>query len=214
MRENRRVIDEPDVIRTLSHPLRLDLLNHLMDAGPATASQCARAVGDTPSNCSYHLRMLARHGLVADDGSGDGRERPWRALLTGFSVPDSDDEDAAALNALAVQRDQQLTRRHLATQRRLPAPWRAAATHSTYGLRLSAAELTDLVERLDALIRPYLSATRTDTPPGTEIVHVGLHAFPTDAALLDTDPANAGSPNAAQPGAGQPGAGQPGVGPV
>jgi DNA-binding transcriptional ArsR family regulator len=196
MRENRRVIDEPAVVRMLAHPLRLDLLNHLMAAGPATASQCARAVGDTPSNCSYHLRLLARHGLVADDGSGDGRERPWRALLTGFSVPDSDDEAATALGALAVQRDQQLTRRALATQRRLPAPWRAAATHSTYGLRLSATELTDLVERLDALIRPYLSATRTAAPTGAEPVHLGLHAFPTDATLLSTDAAAAADADA------------------
>ena len=193
MRENRRVIDEPAVIRMLAHPLRLDLLNHLMAAGPATASRCARAVGDTPSNCSYHLRVLARHGLVADDPATDGRERPWRALVTGFSVPDGDDEATATLGALAVQRDQQLARRHLATRRRLPAPWREASTQSTYGLRLTAAELTDLTARLDALIRPYLSATRPDAPPEAELVHLGLHAFPTDAALLAPDtPASGG----------------------
>lgn len=205
MRENRRVIDEPAVIRTLAHPLRLDLLNHLMDAGPATASQCARAVGDSPSNCSYHLRMLARHGLVADDesaaDSADGRERPWRALLTGFSV-DSDDESAAALNALSLQRDQQLTRHHLATEHRLLADWRAASTQSTYGLRLSAAELGSLTAKLDALIRPYLSATRTDAPADAELVHLGLHAFPTDAALLESEIPEPGSPGAGRSGTG------------
>jgi DNA-binding transcriptional ArsR family regulator len=211
MRENRPVLDEPAIIRMLAHPLRLDLLNHLMDAGTATASQCARAVGDTPSNCSYHLRMLARHGLVTDDPSTDGRERPWRALLTGFSVPDGDDEATTTLNALALQRDQQLARRHLATQRRLPAPWRDASTHNTYGLRLTATELTDLAQRLDALIRPYISATRPDAPPDAELVHLGLHAFPTDASLLGPDsppggPSGAGAGGGAGGGAGAGGA--------
>jgi DNA-binding transcriptional ArsR family regulator len=201
VRENRRVIDEPAVLRMLAHPLRLDLLNHLMDAGPATASRCARAVGDTPSNCSYHLRMLARHGLVAEDASADGRERPWRALVTGFSVPDTDDEAAATLNAVAVQRDQQLTRRHLATGARLPAPWRAAASHSTYGLRLSATELATLTDQLDALIRPYLSATRADPPADAEIVHLGLHVFPTDPTLL-TPAAESTTESTAGPGVG------------
>src|SRR5215471_13764512 len=117
MRENRRVLDEPAVIRMLAHPLRLDLLNHLMAAGPATASQCARAVGDTPSNCSYHLRVLAKHGLVGPDESSDARERPWQALVTGFSVQGFQDEPgsprsrgAAALLALSVPRDQRLVR--------------------------------------------------------------------------------------------------------
>ena len=62
--QTRRTVGEPDELAALAHPLRLDLLNHLMSSGPATASQCARAVDDTPSNCSYHLRYLARYGLV------------------------------------------------------------------------------------------------------------------------------------------------------
>jgi DNA-binding IclR family transcriptional regulator len=54
----------------------MDVLSFLMSTGPATASTCARAVGDSPSNCSYHLRVLAAHGLVEQDVSSDGRERP------------------------------------------------------------------------------------------------------------------------------------------
>jgi hypothetical protein len=149
--------------------------------------------------------MLARHGLVTAEDSTDGRERPWRALLTGFSVPDGDDEATTTLNALALQRDQQLARRHLATQRRLPAPWRDASTHNTYGLRLTATGLTDLAARLDALIRPYIGATRPDAPPDAEVVHLGLHAFPTDASLLGPDSPPRG-PSGPGPGAG-PGAG-------
>ena len=41
----------------------------------------------------YHLRVLATHGLVEPDDSGDGRSRPWRATPTGFSI-DAGDPDA------------------------------------------------------------------------------------------------------------------------
>ncbi len=64
MAEIRPLLTDPDVLEALAHPVRLDLLTYLISAGPATASVCARAVGDSPSNCSYHLRTLADHGLV------------------------------------------------------------------------------------------------------------------------------------------------------
>lgn len=63
MQERRVNLTDPAVVDALAHPVRLDVLGYLMSVGPATASQCARAVGDTPSNCSYHLRVLASHGL-------------------------------------------------------------------------------------------------------------------------------------------------------
>ena len=84
MGDTRPVLTDPEVLEALAHPVRLDLLTYLMSDGPATASVCARAVGDTPSNCSYHLRALAGHGLVERASSRDGRERPWRATITGL----------------------------------------------------------------------------------------------------------------------------------
>ncbi|HEY7225066.1 MAG TPA: helix-turn-helix domain-containing protein [Micromonosporaceae bacterium] len=187
-RERRVTIDEPRAMAALTHPVRLDLLTYLMASGAATASQCARAVGDTPSNCSYHLRVLARLGLVGPEESTDGRERPWRALVTGFSVEGFQDEPdsprargAAALQAVAVQRDHQLVRDYLANRDRVPKRWRAADGYGTYTLRMTPAELNALGEALDALIRPYLAATREDPPHGSDLVHLGLHAFP----LLD-----------------------------
>ena len=183
--EKRATISEPQAMAALTHPVRLDLLTHLMASGPATASQCARAVGDTPSNCSYHLRVLAKHGLVGPDESSDARERPWQALVTGFSVDGFQDEPgsprsrgAAALLALSVQRDQRLVRDYLARRDRVAKRWREADGYATYTLRLTPAELSALGEALDALIRPYLAATREDVPRGTELVHLGLHGFP------------------------------------
>lgn len=184
VQERRITIREPELMAVLTHPVRLKLLEHLMAAGPATASQCARAVGDTPSNCSYHLRTLVRHGLVAPDESGDARERPYRALVTGLTTDGLDDppgtarrSGAQALLALSVRLDQQAVRDYLARRDRTPKRWRAADAYHTYTLRMTPEELTDLAERLDALIRPYLAATRTDAPAGAALVALGLHAY-------------------------------------
>ena len=183
-REVRRTIDEPDAMRALAHPVRYELLNHLISHSPATASQCARAVGDTPSNCSYHLRALEKAGLVAAEESTDGRERPWRALVTGFNVPQDADpgspeyRQATVIAALTVQRDQRLVREHLARRERIAPPWLDADHYSTYTLRLTPDELRALAERVDALIRPYIAPARDDAPPGSAHVHFGFHGFP------------------------------------
>jgi predicted transcriptional regulator len=182
--EARRTLRESGELAALAHPLRLDLLNHLMSTGPATASQCARAVGDTPSNCSYHLRYLARHGLVQpveSEADQDNRERPWRATITGFRVdPDQPDpQQEAALGTIALERHQRLAREFLATRDNLDPSWRTASDISTYTLRMTAAELAELGSRLDALIRPYIAATRRDVQDhDASLVHLGLHAFP------------------------------------
>lgn len=182
MDQRRPVLSESAVLAALAQPVRLDVLNYLMSAGPATASVCARAVGDSPSNCSYHLRVLARHGLVEADESGDGRERPWRATVTGFSIEDSalasNDSAGAALLAASLQLDQRLARGYLAGRASAPPQWRAADAYAAYTLRATPQELSELVDRLDALIRPLIAATRDDAPPAAELVHVGLQAFP------------------------------------
>src|ERR1700760_754969 len=102
--ERRHRISDPTALRALAHPLRLALLDRLMYLGEQTAAQCADAVGSTASNCSYHLRALARVGLVEPAHSSDRRERPWRATSTGleFGPADPGSSPAAAGAALAL----------------------------------------------------------------------------------------------------------------
>jgi DNA-binding transcriptional ArsR family regulator len=182
--EKRATITEPEAMAALAHPVRLALLSYLAATGPATASQAARAVGDTPSNCSYHLRVLAGYGLVGKADSADGRERPWQALVTGLDVADGGLEpgsagypEAAALLAIRIQRDQLLERGYLDRRAGVPGAWRAADQHAAYTLAVTPAELTALAGRLDELIRPYLAPTRDDPPRGAALVHLGLQAF-------------------------------------
>jgi DNA-binding transcriptional ArsR family regulator len=182
--EARPLLTDPEVLATLAHPVRLDVLTYLMSNGPATASACARAVGDTPSNCSYHVRALARHGLVEPVSSADGRERPWRATITGFDLnPDPDPDTAegrgaAAVLAASVALEQHLLREYMSHRDRVTPAWREADQCAAYALRVTPDELKRLAERLDALIRPLIAATRDDAPEGAELVELGLYAFP------------------------------------
>jgi predicted transcriptional regulator len=182
--EARVRVEDPEALAALTHPMRTRLLDYLMAEGPATASQAAREVGDTPSNSSYHLRILAKFGWVAPDDSADGRERPWRALVTGFEVDLGADKkspagrNAAALMAMTVQLSQQEAREALTRYPSLDREWQDASSFHTYTLRATPEELTELTKRLDAILRPYIAATRDERPPGSALVTAAFQAYP------------------------------------
>src|SRR4051794_25896202 len=73
-------LTDPQAIRALAHPLRLDLIE-VLGQGPMTAAECARALGSSQASCSFHLRQLAKYGFVAEAAPGpDRRERRWRLV--------------------------------------------------------------------------------------------------------------------------------------
>lgn len=66
-------------LRALAHPLRLRLLELAAEEGSVTTSRASDRTGESSANCSFHLRLLARHGFLVPAGEGrDRRERPWR----------------------------------------------------------------------------------------------------------------------------------------
>ncbi len=183
-KERRTRISDPRALRALAHPLRLALLERLMAFGEQTAAQCAEAVGSTTSNCSYHLRALARAGLVEPGESADGRERPWRSSSTGLEFGPSDAEPskasaaaARAVDELTLAREEELTRQALALRDEQPAEWRSAEANHSYALRITASELEQLVGEIDRLVRPYIGLTRGAPPEDTEVAYMRVIAF-------------------------------------
>jgi DNA-binding transcriptional ArsR family regulator len=182
--EQRHRISDPTALRALAHPLRLALLDRLMSFGEQTAAQCAEAIGSTASNCSYHLRALARVGLVEPGSSGDRRERPWRATSTGLEFGPADPSSspaaagaARALGELSLARDEELTRRARRRHEQQPADWRQAEAFNSYALRLTASELSRLVDQIDHLVRPFIAMTRADAPGDADVASLRLLAF-------------------------------------
>jgi DNA-binding transcriptional ArsR family regulator len=93
-----RDITDPRMLRAMAHPVRLKLINSLILLGPATATELADRVGDTPANCSWHLRQLAKFGFIeeATDLPYKGRNRPWRWVPIGNRWGSPDDSPAFA----------------------------------------------------------------------------------------------------------------------
>jgi DNA-binding transcriptional ArsR family regulator len=186
--ERRLEVTDSAVLAALAHPLRVALLYQLNALGSRTASQCAQALGETPANCSYHLRQLAKAGLVVREEAGNGRERPWRSAYTGLDLhPPVDDADPevvtaaratrASLASIEIEEHARLARQYLRLESRAPRAWREVAGVSSYSLLLTPEELAGLHDALDAAIRPYIGLTRADPPEGAQPVHLDLKAF-------------------------------------
>jgi hypothetical protein len=79
-------VTDPKAMRALAHPVRMALLE-LFDVTPTlTATQASETLGESPANCAFHLRTLAKYGFIEEVGGGRGRERPWRLTHDRLSV--------------------------------------------------------------------------------------------------------------------------------
>jgi hypothetical protein len=60
-------------------------LDLLAEVGTVTSTEAARRLGRSSGLCSFHLRQLARHGMIeeAPHGGGRGGVRPWRLRWEG-----------------------------------------------------------------------------------------------------------------------------------
>jgi DNA-binding transcriptional ArsR family regulator len=158
---------DPRALRALAHPIRLSLLGMLRAEGPLTATQAGEQLGESSASCSFHLRQLAKYGLVEEAGGGQGRQRPWRATAMFTDVPEiTDSPDLAAASGLfrsiLAERYFEQLMRWLEARPDEPAEWQLAAHFGDMMLYLSAAELAELGQQVRALIDPYVD--RIDRP--------------------------------------------------
>jgi DNA-binding transcriptional ArsR family regulator len=179
------VIRDPRALRALAHPDRLSILERLQGDGPATATVLGETIGISPSAASYHLRLLARFGLVEDAGGGRGRNRPWRAVGTGFRIEPAElgPASAAAGQALAaalVMRGERETLAFLAAESTIAPAWQAASHLANKTLLLTPDEAADLVRRLEDAVEPYLRSRRHEAPDDARVARLLLRLFPRD----------------------------------
>jgi DNA-binding transcriptional ArsR family regulator len=179
-------LDDPRALRALAHPTRLALLDHLHQSGSATATACGEAAGISASAASYHLRSLARWGLVTDAGGGRGRERPWRAVGTGFTFELSDASSPAhvaaqaALGGQLVASGERWTTDFVRNEAALDPAWQRASHLANKTLTLTPTEAEEVVVRIEELLEPYGRSTRSDPPEDARVVRLLLRLFPRD----------------------------------
>jgi DNA-binding transcriptional ArsR family regulator len=171
-RREPRTVDDVDTLRALAHPLRIALAETVGMYGPITATEAAERIGESPTTCSYHLRELAKVGIIEDAGGGTSRRRPWRLATTSIRHSRVNEDPATALAATAlakVSRDRRAERygAWVETEHLYPRPWRKASRESDHLVWLTADELAELNQQLGELVSAYLDARR-DPPQRSE----------------------------------------------
>ncbi|WP_371779033.1 ArsR/SmtB family transcription factor [Streptosporangium subroseum] len=177
---------DASALKGLAHPVRLRLLELLDHHGPATATQLAAQIGENTGSTSYHLRRLARHGLIEDiPERGKGKERWWRSRAYGFDGdrfrrdPETADAAEFLLSELVRQRGAELAR-WLEESRTTPRPWIEAGAMSHTALRLTREEFADLTREISQILDAHHERVRDrdEKTPDTARVIVHFDAFP------------------------------------
>lgn len=153
-------ITDPARIRALAHPVRLELLDFLGEVEDATATQCAEHIDESVASCSFHLRMLHKHGFI-ERAESRGREKPWRVVKGGYDLRPEPDQPGSAIAvsevaSLFLTREAERIRTFLSQFQQVPPEWTDATTLTSSSFWATAEEaaqycedLRNLVERFD-----------------------------------------------------------------
>jgi predicted ArsR family transcriptional regulator len=205
---------DPAVMRALAHPLRWALLEALLHAGTLTATQAGELLDETPANCAFHLRTLARYGLVEEAGGGKGRERPWRRVTPGFNLGIAQDDPQAAAAADVLDEfwtSRTLNRAHAALRRKRswPAEWLEKLGESQSITYITPAEAEQLQKQLRTALRQYRyrSEDPSARPAGAMPIEYLILSYPLmDLASMPVPATPSGdsadSPDGTEPSAG------------
>jgi DNA-binding transcriptional ArsR family regulator len=151
-------VEDLATLKAISHPLRLRLMGALRTAGPATASELGRRLGESSGATSYHLRQLERFGFVGDDAEQpSGRERRWCALHDSTQVP----TELAALPGGGMYLDAVKARQQEYLLEGLSA-WthhEPGLGHSDFLVRLEPAELEQMMDEIAEVVSRYAGRT-------------------------------------------------------
>ena len=156
--------DAPDsaaIMKALAHPLRLRILGVMHADAPARAVDVAAELGVPANQVSFHLRTLAKAGIVAEapEVAQDGRERFWRLQTESIDIDHSllvDDESYRLTTAATIGAAFDLMRQLvLDRMRNDPSATQTISLSTLVSVRLTHQQAVALSERLWALIQEF-----------------------------------------------------------
>ncbi|MFE6510937.1 ArsR/SmtB family transcription factor [Nocardioides sp. NPDC057767] len=158
--------DDPRILRAIAHPTRNRVLHELSAAGSLRAADIAKRTGIPANQASFHLRQLAKYGLVevAPDAGRDKRDRVWRLVDEDITIsPREIVEQPGGEAAYTVFQRNSVARGHhlvdLAFQiSRDDDPAKRIVSETS--LRLSEDDAVRLQEELNEVVARYREAGR------------------------------------------------------
>jgi len=191
----RRLELDGEALKALAHPLRVQILRVLEQRDRASVTSLAAELGETTAAVSYHLRQLARHGLVEEGDTEDTeqpegrplvgrRRRLWRMAvdeihMSGMAFMENEDTREAAgflLREFQASRSRRLAH-WFATATSWPEEWQKASSDMDGTVVLDPAQTRALADELKAVLDRY-----RELPPGEGARHVDVQyaVYPTD----------------------------------
>jgi DNA-binding transcriptional ArsR family regulator len=195
------VVHDPSVLRAIAHPVRNRILSELAAQGPLRAADLAGEL-DIPANqASFHLRQLARYGLVEDDpgAARDRRDRVWKLTSPqGLHVDLVELERSPQGRAAAtVFRRNAAQWGHVVVEQAY-SPEREAGTHRSLteiALRLTEEEARQVAQELNDVLDSWRRRTLGRDPSRRTYLYFGvLQAHPGNVQP-DPDPDAAPAPD-------------------
>lgn len=176
-------ITHPKAALAIAHPLRMRLLGELSRRGTARAVDLASALDEPANSVSFHLRQLAKYGVIQEnpDRAENGRERWWRqASDTGFEI-DLDAIRGAEGGEMAVDILRRVAEGHVLalhrtihsqpptsdSPRETPDAERRSISDD-FAVRLSDSELAQMRLELAALLDRWTDFSRANADDGHE----------------------------------------------
>jgi DNA-binding transcriptional ArsR family regulator len=160
------VLDKPEQLKALGHPLRVRVLEMLGQEGEwqLTNRELAQRLGVDPGHLHFHVRMLLKAGLIELSDGGNGREKPYRAVAKVFRVAPELLAAGGASDLQAAMIDQ---------------VQRAHALYSGEGrFRGAQLEVKLTIERAIELMTAFLSAARDLEDEQADKVVLTMFAHP------------------------------------
>jgi len=169
------VLTDPAAMRALGDPARLTLHDHLRRRGPSTVDDLVESLEAGRTDVEERLEALETAGLVERTGTH------WSVVGKGiaFEIPEepTGQEAARQLRNTMLLQYVDLPRRWVAeTEPRLTLEWARSAGLFNARLKLTADELREVQERLEALLEPLL--TRDAPPDGADEVRILAYFMP------------------------------------
>ncbi|MEP7021598.1 MAG: helix-turn-helix domain-containing protein, partial [Pseudonocardiales bacterium] len=148
-------------LKVLAHPMRVHMLRILQLRKKVSVTSLAAELGESTGATSYHLRQLARHGLVEqfqpdDTDSSAGRKQQWWRMAvdeihtTGFDfLAQAETREAAGflLRENAADRSRRMANWY-ATATQWPKEWQRASSDMAAQLELSPKQTRALADEL------------------------------------------------------------------
>lgn len=161
-------IADPGALKALAHPMRRRIISELATRGSCRAVDLATSLDEPANSVSFHLRQLARYGLVVDDRERgtDKRERWWRTPSDQGFIVDLDELRKLPGGPQAVGVFEQVTEGSahalvsVAYHRRDAPDASARSWVNDFGLHLSGEEVSEFLDEQWEFIMRWMQRSR------------------------------------------------------